>query len=280
MIRKYDRFIANTGNLGADFITSVRETAVFAARAAGILQMIHFRKVSVRYAPDPYDVKIETDRLCEKAVIATIRDRFPDHSILAEESGRHAGTAPFTWIIDPLDGTVNFWRGLPFFCVSIACYRNLGPGNDGINGAPVAGVIYLPFNRELFVAVAGGGAYLNDRPIRVNAMDQAAHAVMTVSFGKTADVMRRMAGRLGTLLPMVRKVRCLGAVAAELGYIAAGYLDGLMYEGIKPWDFAAGRIVLEEAGGRLEATETAPDHWRVLAGTGLVCDTFNPILAA
>lgn len=280
MIRKHDRFREKTGDSGMDFIASVRETALSAAQKAGVIQMAHFRQSSVRNAPGLYDVKIETDRLCEKAVMATILDRFPDHGILAEESGGHLGSAPFTWIVDPLDGTVNFWRGLPFFCVSIACYRNLGPGNDGINGAPIAGVVYLPFNRELFVAVAGGGAYLNDRPIRVNPMDQAAHAVMTVSFGKTSDSMRRMTGRLGALLPMVRKVRCLGAVAAELGYIAAGYLDGLMYEGIKPWDFAAGRIILEEAGGRLEATEMAPDHWRVLAGTGLVCDTFNPILAA
>jgi fructose-1,6-bisphosphatase/inositol monophosphatase family enzyme len=204
--------------------------------------------------------------------MAAIREQFPEHAILSEESGAREGTGGYTWVIDPLDGTVNFWYGLPFFCVSIACYRTSGrpSGQEGISaglpGAPVAGVVFLPFSQELFVGVPGRGAFLNGRPIRASRSGDLSETVVTVSFGKTPEAMRCMTRRLDALLPKVRKARCLGAAAAELAYVAAGFLGGLMYEGIKLWDFAAGRIILEEAGGFFEASETGPDLWRVTAG--------------
>jgi myo-inositol-1(or 4)-monophosphatase len=266
------------------FTDRVAETAISAARRAGVIQMNHFRKAAVRSTGLLYDVKLETDRLCEDAVVAAIRERFPDHAILAEESGKTPGTGEYTWIIDPLDGTVNFWHGLPFFCVSIACYRNgvhtSSPGvpGGGILGVPVAGVVFLPFSEELFVGMPGRGAFLNERLIRVSQAKGASDSVVTVSFGKRPEIMQRMTRRLDALLPRVRKARCLGAAAAELAYVAAGFLGGLFYEGIKPWDFAAGKIILEEAGGFLEAVETEPDQWRVLAGTPAVRDSLRLVL--
>jgi fructose-1,6-bisphosphatase/inositol monophosphatase family enzyme len=262
----------------------VAETAISAARRAGAIQMHHFRNTAVRCTQLLHDVKLETDRLCEKVIIAAIRERFPDHAILTEESGELPGSGEYTWIIDPLDGTVNFWHGLPFFCVSIACYRNgrratAGDGShEGLPDEAVASVIFLPFSQELFVGMPGRGAFLNGHPIRVSRAERISDAVVTVSFGKTPETMQRMTRRLDVLLPQVRKARCLGAAAAELAYVAAGFLGGLVYEGIKLWDFAAGKIILEEAGGFLEAVETEPDQWRVLAGAPGVCEALKGIV--
>ena len=117
--------------LPAAFADRVTETAISAARRAGAIQLHHFRNTTVRCTRLLHDVKLETDQLCEKAIIAAIREPFPDHAILTEESGELPGSGDCTWIVDPLDGTVNFWHGLPFFCVSIACYRNGGRANEG-----------------------------------------------------------------------------------------------------------------------------------------------------
>jgi fructose-1,6-bisphosphatase/inositol monophosphatase family enzyme len=241
-------------------------TAVDAALRAGEVQLAHFRNGAVSLGAPLYDLKLETDRRCEEKVMAAIRAAYPDHVILTEESDRHDGAGGFTWVVDPLDGTVNFFHGLPFFCVSVACYRNDGTQMNGLPGEPAVGVVFLPFSRELFIGLPGRGAFLNGRPIRVSGLARPAEAVVTVSFGKTPEAMRRMTRRLDALLPEVRKARCLGAAAAELAYIAAGFLGGFVYEGLKLWDFAAGKIILEEAGGFLEAEETAPGEWRVLAG--------------
>ena len=143
---------------------------------------------------------------------------------------------------------------------------------------PVAGVVFLPFSQELFVGEPGRGSFLNGRPIRVSSAANAGDAVVTVSFGKTPEAMRRMTRRLDALLPQVRKARCLGAAAAELAYVAAGFLGGLAYDGLKLWDFAAGRIILEAAGGFLEATETEPDQWRVIAGASGLRETLKGIV--
>lgn len=258
--------------LPASFSDRVLETAIGAARRAGAIQMHHFRNDKVSCRRLLHDVKLETDRTCERVIIAAIHERFAEHAILSEESGALAGAGGYTWIIDPLDGTVNFWHGLPFFCVSIACYANVGQPavEKGLPaeplGIPVAGVILLPFSQELFVGVPGRGAFLNGRPISASRAGHLADAVVTVSFGKTPGTMRCMTRRLDALLPQVRKARCLGAAAAELAYVAAGFLGGLVYEGIKLWDFAAGKIILEAAGGFMEATETEADLWRVIAG--------------
>jgi fructose-1,6-bisphosphatase/inositol monophosphatase family enzyme len=136
-------------------------------------------------------------------------------------------------------------------------------------------VVFLPFSQELFVGLPGRGAFLNGRPIRVKRVERAADAVVTVSFGKNRQTMQGMTRRLDILLPRVRKARCLGAAAAELAYAAAGFIDGLIYEDIQLWDFAAGKIIIEEAGGFLEAVQTEPGHWRVLSGAVEVKQTLK-----
>jgi fructose-1,6-bisphosphatase/inositol monophosphatase family enzyme len=265
--------------LPAEVADAILDTAIGAAKSAGAIQMRHFRTPGVRATGLLHDVKLETDRACEAAILAILRARFPDHAVLTEESGRLPGAGECTWVIDPLDGTVNFWQGLPFFCTSIACYRTLDGTSarpaGGLPGLPVAGVVYLPFSRELFHARPGRGAFLNGRPVRIPPAGNPAEAVVSVSFGKRPETMRRMAQRLERMLPRVRKARCLGAAAAELAYVAAGFLNGLFYEGLKVWDFAAGKIILEEAGGLFEAAETEPDQWRVLAGGSAVIEMMH-----
>lgn len=271
--------------LTADLANPVLATALTAARRAGRIQLRDFRNARAECTRLLHDVKTRTDRDCEAAIVETIRQSFPDHAILTEERGALPGGGACRWIIDPLDGTVNFWHGLPFFCVSIACYHNGGGAPEagaekaGPHGRPLAGVVFLPCSDEMFVGVAGRGAFLNQRPIRTCQVANTREAVVSLSFGKTPAAMDCMTRRLAALLPGVRKARCLGAAAAELAYAAAGFLGGVIYEGIKHWDFAAGKILLEEAGGCLEAVETQPDQWRVLAGAPAVLAALRPLLS-
>jgi fructose-1,6-bisphosphatase/inositol monophosphatase family enzyme len=259
-----------------EFAITVEETAVAAAYRAAKIQKNNFRRGDQNHEQLLYDIKLETDRQCEQVIVETIRDRFPGHGILTEESGWLAGGSDSEafWIVDPLDGTVNFWHGLPIFCVSIACYQmptylqetNTAPQSSDDFGYPVTGVVLLPYSNELFVASTGKGARFNGRRIWCESITRTTDAVVTMSFGKTPATMNRMTDRLRALLPKVRKVRCLGAVAVELCYVACGFLSGMVYEGIKPWDFAAGGIVLKEAGGFIQTCQVTIDSWQLYAG--------------
>lgn len=259
----------------AESIAAIEQTAIKAAQQASRILLDSFRRPVLSHTRLLHDIKLETDRHCEHEIVRVIREAFPDHGILTEESGWLPGQGDAFWIVDPLDGTVNFWHGLPFFCVSVACYHAPAAGKTVLSGQmplldlnrPITGVVQLPCTRELFVGSAGRGAFLNGRPFHTPAVAAATEAVVSVSFGKTTQVMDRMTLRLHRLLPGVRKARCLGAAAAEICYAAAGYLGGVFYENLKPWDFAAGKIVLQEAGGFLEAVETDTGHWQVMAGT-------------
>ena len=261
-------------------------TAIEAARRAGEIQLDHFRKNGrMRAACSLHDVKLDIDRRCEAAIVAAIREPFLDHAIVSEESGGLPGRGAFTWIVDPLDGTVNFWHGLPFFCVSIACYNapsrwpEAPDASEAMGGKALVGVILLPLTGELFAGIAGRGAFLNDRPIRVSPAVRPQDMVVTVSFGKKQEVMQRMTRRLAALLPQVRKARCLGAAAAELAYSASGFLGGVFYEGLNPWDFAAGKIILEQAGGFFQAVENETQRWQVVGGAPAMRDALCALAA-
>lgn len=258
----------------SESVVAIEKTAIKAAQQASGILLDSFRCPAPALTRLLHDVKLETDRHCEHEIVGVIREAFPDHGILTEESGWLPGHGDALWVVDPLDGTVNFWHGLPFFCVSVACYHAPAAGKTVLSGhlppldlnSPITGVVLLPCTQELFVGSAGRGAFLNGRPFNIPAVGATTEAVVSVSFGKTTQVMDRMTVRLHRLLPGVRKARCLGAAAAEICYAAAGYLGGVFYENLKPWDFAAGKIILQEAGGFLDAVETDPGHWQVLAG--------------
>jgi len=183
---------------------------------------------------------------------ALLAERFPDHEILAEELGETSGQrrSPYRWVFDPLDGTTNYAHGLPIFCSSLALE---------IDGRSAVAAIYDPTRRELFTAERGMGARVNGDPLQVSGTTTLIDALLVTGF--PYDV-HRGAGDLvdlfGEFLARARAVRRLGSAALDLCYVAAGRLDGFWEQHLKPWDVAAGALILEEAGGRITGIDGTP----------------------
>ena len=188
------------------------------------------------------DFVTEVDRAAEAAIIDELRKAFPDHAILAEESGQSkAARMEYCWIIDPLDGTTNFIHGVPQYCVSIGLKHK-----DVIT----QGVVFDPVKNELFTATRGTGAYLNDRRVRVTKRDKLADGLIGTGFPfrDGSDLDRYMAMFKAVTLAAAG-VRRPGAAALDLAYVAAGRFDGFWEIGLSPWDIAAGSLLVQEAGG-------------------------------
>ena len=212
------------------------------------------------------DMKLEADRLCEAALIGDIRAAFPDHAILAEESGAVAGEE-YIWYVDPLDGTVNFYYGLPYFCTTLACYRRHSEKDDGINGLgePLLGVTYAPLQDEMFIGIAGQSAMLNGKPIRVREEANLEEALLITAVSLYPEKLDFTMERLLPLAARVTKVRGLGACAYDLAYTAAGRGSGVFEYGVNAWDIATGRVLVEAAGGCFSAWPTPGGKWLVAA---------------
>ncbi len=211
------------------------------------------------------DLVTEADLASEKAIVDTIRAHFPDHSILAEESGWTEGNGQATWIIDPLDGTTNFAHNLPVFAVSIAWAEG---------GVLRHGTVFNPVRGELFRASAGSGATLNDRPIRVSATAALQDALLMTGFPYDLhDRIDTVMARLKACLSTVQGIRRPGAASLDLCDVACGRCDGFWEERLKPWDTAAGTLIVREAGGRVTdfaLRQFAPEMPAVLATNGRI----------
>jgi myo-inositol-1(or 4)-monophosphatase len=219
--------------------------AVKAARAAGaIINRAALDVEAVRISQKQVnDFVTEIDHASEAAIIETLLQAYPNHAILAEESGRQHGqqNSDHVWIIDPLDGTTNFIHGFPVYCISIALQ---------VRGKIEQACIYDPTRNDLFTATRGRGAYMNDRRIRVSKRNDLRQCLISTGFPfrpgdnfnnylrMMADVMQRTAG-----------LRRPGAAALDLAYVAAGFTDGFFETGLSPWDVAAGSLLVTEAGG-------------------------------
>ena len=187
------------------------------------------------------DFVTKVDHASEEAIIEIVRRAYPDHALLAEESGNTAGSAEYQWIIDPLDGTTNFIHGFPQYCVSIAIRHR-----DALSH----GVIYDPLKNELFTASKGRGAFLNDRRVRVSKCVRLGDALVGTGFPfKEIDNIERYSGQLRQLMQKSAGVRRAGAAALDLAYVACGRLDAFWEIGLSPWDMAAGALMITEAGG-------------------------------
>jgi len=249
------------------------ETASAVAQEAGRLQKERlWSDFAVDFKGD-IDLVTEVDRACEELIVSRLRGAFPGHGFLAEEEGFQRGDSPYKWIIDPLDGTTNFAHGFPWFCVSIALE---------FQGELVLGVIYHCMMDELFTARKGGGAFLNGRPIRVSTRAPLRQALVATGF--PYDVARDNENNFGNFIELqlaARGVRRAGAAALDLAYVAAGRLDGYWELKLKPWDVAAGTLLVAEAGGRVtnQAGEryTVYDH-RVLASNGAIHEEMLELL--
>jgi len=228
--------------------------AVKAARRAGQVIMRHLDRLErlTVETKGRADYVSEVDRQAEAEIIKILQHAYPDSSILAEETGHHAGN-DFCWIIDPLDGTTNFLHGLPQFAVSIGLRHK-----DKLEQA----VVFDPYKNELFTASRGGGAHLNERRIRVSRVQQLEAALLGTGFPFRAQANLELWMQiLRRFIEQTSGVRRAGAAALDLAYVACGRFDGFWEFGLKPWDMAAGCLLIQEAGGFVSDLRGGAKHF-------------------
>jgi myo-inositol-1(or 4)-monophosphatase len=222
-------------------VASFLETAADIAREAGALLMRH---LGVAYElKGEFDLVTEADRASERLVVERLRSHFPTHAIVGEEGGAYEGSpnSEYRWYVDPLDGTTNFAHGFPMFNVTLALERS---------GTLVAGVVFDPLRSELFSAERGGGAYLNNHRIHVSKVDRLECCLVATGFPSYKRHLNINIHFYHQLALATHGVRRAGSAALDLAYVACGRLDAFWEFGLKPWDMAAGLLLVEEAGGR------------------------------
>ena len=241
---------------------SLLDSALAAAHAAGTLQRDNFETELGVGEMLTYDIKLDLDIRCQQAISQVLLTDFPDSCVLGEEGSEGDQSAELQWIVDPIDGTVNYFYGIPHFCTSIALRRR---------GEIVLGVIYDPMQDEMFTVEKGGGAKKNGKPIRVSKRATLADAVITVGFSKSAEAIKAGGERYLRLAHQVRKTRMLGSAALAMAYIAAGRLDAYLEESINLWDIAAGWLMIEEAGGTVAIIgDASAPKFSICASNGLL----------
>lgn len=199
-----------------------------------------------------FDFVTSVDRRCEELILDRISRRFPGHGFLAEESPPQEGSEPVTWVVDPLDGTTNFVHGFPFVAVSVAAI---------VGETVTLGFVLDPLRGELFEAQKGCGAFLNGRPIAVSREADPERMLLATGFPfREREFLEVYLKVFGRIFKRVGGVRRAGAAALDLAYLAAGRVDGFWETGLKPWDIAAGALLIEEAGGRVSDFHGAERH--------------------
>ncbi len=223
--------------------TPYLHTAEQAARKAGAFLKARFYEQKQVDEALAHDIKLRLDKETQALIADELLTAYPDTCLLGEEG--NIGNAPLQWVVDPLDGTVNYFYGIPIFCVSIALHAD---------GKPVLGVVYDPMQDECFTALAGGTPTCNGRPLHVSDRRKMSEAVVFIGHGSHDGSGEAGIRRFAHVSGQVRKIRILGSAAIALCYIAAGRFDAYVESRISLWDFAAARVILEAAGGVLEFT--------------------------
>ena len=236
--------------------------AARAARSAGNVILRYMNRIDGLHVVEKQqmDFVSEVDKLAEAEIVKELRRAYPDHAILAEESGA-TGKGPLTWVIDPLDGTHNYLRGIPHFCVSIALLEK---------GVPIHAVVFDPLRDELYTASKGDGAYLNDRRMRVSKRENLGGAMIATGFPfRQREHLVPQLDMTRAILGQAEDIRRSGSAALDLAYVAAGRYDGYFEIGLKPWDMAAGVLLVHEAGGRycdFAGRDGIPASGNIIAG--------------
>jgi myo-inositol-1(or 4)-monophosphatase len=250
------------------------ETAVTAAREAGRIQLQHLGSdLGITSKSSESDLVTLVDKACEAVIRQRILEMHPEHAILGEEEGS-VGSGAYQWIVDPLDGTVNYAHGFPFFCVSIALE---------INGERVVGVVYDALRDELFHAVKGGGAFLNGKALRVSSQSElSGRALLATGFPYDTQSILEALEIFKHFLSLGLPVRRPGAAALDLCYVACGRIDGFFEYKLNAWDCAAAILIIEEAGGRVSSFSGANYQYadkKLVASNGLIHDAMLEVIA-
>ncbi len=252
-------------------------------KEAGRIVLSYFDKALTFTEKDRAGFVTEADIASEQFLIKELGLLLPEASFFAEESGKSqasreatpgtAGSGAYCWVIDPLDGTTNFAHHVPYFCISVALTYH---------DKPILGIIYQPILEEFFYAEKGRGSYLNGVKISVARENELAKSMVAVGFpyAKNKQFMELIAG-LQRILPQTSSLRCYGAVALDLAYVAAGRLDGAFFEGLGWWDVAAGIVLIEEAGGRVtdfQGQDVGPSYESLVAANREMHEKMLPLL--
>jgi myo-inositol-1(or 4)-monophosphatase len=222
------------------------KTAIEAARAASVLLRDNFGKTPDVNTFEAHDIKLELDVRSQELITGIILHRFPDHAIYGEEGIAGNPESPFQWIVDPIDGTVNYFYGIPHFCISIALRKE---------GKVVLGIILDPMRNELWEVMEGCTPLLNGKPCRVSSRTKLSDSVLSVGFAKAKSTIDAGLPLFEKMVYRARKCRLMGSAALDLAYVASGRLDAYIESSVSLWDIAAGQLLVEAAGGKCE---TAP----------------------
>jgi len=245
-------------------VEAALKSGLFVKRSMGRTMIISYKARN--------NIVTDTDKRSEKIIVKMIRSAFPDHSILAEEERPKVSDSPYKWIVDPLDGTTNFVRSFPFFCVSIALEER---------GRPILGVVYEPMRDELFLAEEGRGAYLNNKRIRVSKVRGLERSFLATGFSYRRDKCHESVKDFRNFLMRSMAIRRAGSAAIDLAYVACGRFDGFWEMDLKPWDSAAGALIVREAGGLVTRFDgSAYTHYdkEILATNSLIHNAMIKVL--
>jgi myo-inositol-1(or 4)-monophosphatase len=253
--------------------------AIGAARSVGTLMRRHLSESKRAHTVTQHDIKLELDVRSQKLIERTLRTAFPNVSLLGEEGVAGKQDSDFRWVVDPIDGTVNFAYGIPHACVSIALQ-----GKTTQKGASVyeddyqtlVGVVYDPFCDELWTARMCQPARLNGRPIHVSQRNKLSESIIAIGFAKTRKTLEHTLPYFNELVPRVRKIRIMGSAALALTYVATGRFDAYIERGISLWDIAAGGLILQCADGEFWRQPVSADHkYRMIASNGRLRQTLR-----
>src|SRR6266436_9553940 len=239
------------------------DTAEHAARHAGKLLRENFRRQQRVNVAAAHDLKLEIDVQAQELITNLLLKEFPGHAIYGEEGIAGDQSSEHQWVVDPLDGTVNYFYGIPHFCVSIALR---------LRSEIMVGVIYDPIREEMWTGQKGERPRLNGRHFHVSDRADLAEAVVSVGLSKTGVTIEAGLPLLQRMIRRVRKCRLLGSAALDMAYVACGRLDAYIEQGISLWDIAAGWLLIETAGGTvdLRPREDMKDKYRIVASNGVI----------
>jgi myo-inositol-1(or 4)-monophosphatase len=278
-------------------LRSAQDQAIKAALSAGKLMRKNLATVKRAHAITQHDIKLELDVRCQELIERTLHAAFPEVDFLGEEGVAKDNQAEYRWVVDPIDGTVNYAYGLPHACVSIALQGRVEVASDSktnarrnVSSTPartrtpdgaspiypdgyqtLMGLVYDPFREELWRAMIGKPATLNGKPIHVSKRQTLKESMVTMGLSKTPEHLKETLPVLGQIASRVRKVRILGAAALDLAYVATGRFDAFMERGIRLWDIAAGGLLVQCAGGHFFREPIPGDHaYRMIASNGFL----------